>query len=159
MKIKIICIGKLKEKYLKEAIAEYSKRLSRFCKIEIKELSDEKIPDSAHEAEEQKIISVEGEKIMKCIGADEYVISLCVEGKQLSSTEFADEISKITLSGNSTITFIIGGSLGLDEKIKNMSRMKLSFSKMTFPHQLMRIVLAEQIYRAFKINSNEKYHK
>ena len=159
MKIKIICIGKLKEKYLKDAISEYSKRLSRFCKLEIIELNDEKIPDSAHEAEELKVISAEGEKIMKHIGADEYVISLCVEGKQLSSPEFADEISKITLSGNNTISFIIGGSLGLDDNIKKKSNLRLSFSKMTFPHQLMRVFLVEQIYRAFKINSNEKYHK
>jgi len=159
MKIKIICLGKLKEKYLKDAIAEYSKRLSRFCNLEIIELADEKIPDNASEAIEHKILELEGEKIKKYITADDYVISLCVEGKQLSSEALASRISEIALSGKSTVCFIIGASLGLDESIKKMSNLRLSFSLMTFPHQLMRVILTEQIYRAFKINSNEKYHK
>ena len=159
MKIKIICVGKLKEKYLKDGILEYTKRLSRFCKIEIIEVNDEKIPDNASKSQEDIVIKNEGEKILKHIQKGEYIISLCVEGKNISSTELADNLKSITLSGNSTIAFIIGGSLGIDEKIKNMSDYKLSFSKMTFPHQLMRLILLEQIYRAFKINSNEEYHK
>lgn len=159
MKIKIICVGKLKEKYLKDGILEYTKRLSRFCKIEIIEVNDEKIPDNASKSQEDIVIKNEGEKILKHIQKGEYIISLCVEGKNISSTDLADNLKSITLSGNSTIAFIIGGSLGIDEKIKNMSDYKLSFSKMTFPHQLMRLILLEQIYRAFKINSNEEYHK
>jgi len=159
MKIKIICLGKLKEKYLKDAISEYSKRLSRFCNLEITELADEKIPDNASEAQELKILETEGEKIKKYISDDDYVISLCVEGKQLSSEALAAKIADVTLSGKSTLSFIIGGSLGLDSCIKKRSNLCLSFSLMTFPHQLMRVILAEQIYRAFKINSNEKYHK
>lgn len=159
MKIKIICVGKLKEKYLKDGISEYIKRLSRFCKTEIIELNDEKIPDNASKAEEDIVIKNEGEKILKHIQKGEYVISLCVEGKNISSTGLAEKINEITLSGLSTITLIIGGSLGIDDKIKNLSDFKLSFSKMTFPHQLMRLILLEQIYRAFKINANEEYHK
>lgn len=159
MKIKIICVGKLKEKYLKDAIAEYSKRLSRFCSFEITELSDEKIPDNASLAEEEKVMEIEGEKILKCIASSDYVISLCVEGKQMSSEKFASALANLTLSGKSTIDFIIGGSLGLHRNVKKRSDMRLSFSEMTFPHQLMRLFLAEQIYRAFKINANEKYHK
>jgi len=159
MKIKIICVGKLKEKYLKDGISEYIKRLSRFCKTEIIELNDEKIPDNASKAEEDIVIKNAGEKILKHIQKGEYVISLCVEGKSISSTGLAEKINEITLSGLSTITLIIGGSLGIDDKIKNLSDFKLSFSKMTFPHQLMRLILLEQIYRAFKINANEEYHK
>ncbi len=159
MKVKIICVGKLKEKYLKDAIAEYSKRLSRFCNLEITELSDEKIPDNASALEEEKVIQKEGEKILKCILPTDYVVSLCVEGKQKSSEEFAEFFSSLALSGNSTVCFVIGGSLGLCESVKKRSDLRLGFSKMTFPHQLMRVFLLEQIYRAFKINSNEKYHK
>lgn len=159
MKIKIICMGKLKEKYLKDAINEYSKRLSRFCNLEIIELSDEKIPDNASPAQEDKVILTEGEKILKVISPSDYVISLCVEGKQKSSEDFAKTISNLALSGNSSLCFIIGGSLGLSNAVKNRSDLRLGFSMMTFPHQLMRVFLLEQIYRAFKINSNEKYHK
>lgn len=159
MKIRIICLGKLKEKYLKDAILEYSKRLSRFCTFEILELGDEKIPDNASPKECQKILETEGEKIEKKLSRDSFVIALCVEGKKMSSEAFAKEIADITLKSKSTIDFIIGGSLGLDEKIKNMADLSLSFSEFTFPHQLMRLILTEQIYRAFKINSNEEYHK
>lgn len=159
MKIKIICIGKLKEKYLKDAISEYSKRLSRFCSFEITELSDEKIPDNASVAEEQKVLNAEGEKILKCISPTDYVISLCVEGIEMSSEDFAKKLSSLSLGGKSSISFIIGGSLGLSDEVKSRSDYRLSFSKMTFPHQLMRVFLTEQIYRAFKINANEKYHK
>ena len=159
MKIKIICVGKIKEKYLKDAIDEYSKRISRFAKLEIIELADEKIPDNASKAEEEKVIKTEGEKIAKHLSPKDYIIALCVEGKNISSEELAQKFSDITVSGASSITFIIGGSLGIDEEIKKMSNFKLSFSKMTFPHQLMRVILLEQTYRAFKINANEEYHK
>lgn len=159
MKIQVICVGKLKEKYLKDGVLEYSKRLSRFCSFEIIELNDEKIPQNPSLSECSKVIENEGERILKKINNESFVISLCVEGKSLSSEEFAQKISKITLSGKSSITFIIGGSLGLSESIKKISDFKLSFSTFTFPHQLMRLILTEQIYRAFKINSNEEYHK
>ena len=159
MKIKIICAGKLKEKYLSDACGEYIKRLSRFAKLEIIEVGDEKIPDNPSQSQEIAVKKAEGEKIKTHIGAKEYIISLCVEGKEISSEELSEKISKITLSGNNTITFIIGGSLGIDDEVKNMSNFKLSFSKMTFPHQLMRVILLEQVYRAFKINANESYHK
>ncbi len=159
MKIKIVCVGKLKEKYLKDAIDEYTKRLSRFCTVQIIELSDEKIPDNASLAEEEKVLEAEGEKILKNISPPDYVFSLCVEGKALSSEEFSQKLSDVALSGKSTICFVIGGSLGLSKAVKARSDFRISFSKMTFPHQLMRVFLTEQIYRAFKINANEKYHK
>ena len=157
MKIKIVCLGKLKEKYLKDGVEEYVKRISRFAKTEIIELTDEKIPDNPNESQCAAILKTEGEKIKKHI--EGYAIALCVEGENISSEKLADKISSITLSGNSTITFIIGGSLGIDNDIKSLADFKLSFSKMTFPHQLMRLILVEQIYRAFKINANESYHK
>ena len=138
---------------------EYSKRLSRFWSFEVIELNDEKIPQNPSLAECNKVIEAEGEQILKKINKDSYIIALCVEGKSLTSEEFAQKFSKITLAGKSSITFIIGGSLGLSESIKKLSDFKLSFSSFTFPHQLMRLILTEQIYRAFKINSNEEYHK
>jgi len=159
VKIKIICVGKLKEKYLKDAISEYSKRLTRFCSLEINELSDEKIPDNASASEELRVLETEGEKILKCIASSDYVVSLCVEGKQKSSEEFAAMFTELALGGKSSVIFVIGGSLGLSQAVKTRSDLRLGFSKMTFPHQLMRVFLTEQIYRAFKINANEKYHK
>lgn len=159
MKINIICVGKLKEKYFKDAIDEYSKRLKRFCTLSIIELPDEKIPDNASDAEEKKILQTEGEKILKHIMPDDYVFSLCVEGKGMSSEKLASKMSELMLNRKSTVDFVIGGSLGLDHSVKNRSDFRLSFSEMTFPHQLMRVILCEQIYRAFKINNNEKYHK
>ena len=159
MKVKIICVGKLKEKYLLDAVNEYAKRLNRFCTFSIIELGDEKIPDNASDSIEKQIMKTEAEKIQKHIGDDEYVFSLCVEGTQLSSEEFSSKMSSVMLGGKSTITFVIGGSLGLDESIKKRSDFRISFSKMTFPHQLMRVFLTEQIYRSFKISANEKYHK
>ncbi len=159
MKIRIICVGKIKEKYLKDAIAEYAKRLSRFCTFEVCELSDEKIPDNPSPAECEQVLKSEGEAILKRISKDSYVISLCVEGKSMSSEEFASKMRSITIGGKSTIDLIIGGSLGLHDSVKSRSDLKLSFSSFTFPHQLMRLILAEQIYRAFKINANEEYHK
>lgn len=159
MKIKIVCVGKLKEKYLKDGIDEYIKRISRFATVDIVELPDEKIPDNASDAICEKIKSDEGAKILSKIKKDEYIYALCVEGKQFDSEAFADDISSAMLCGYNTITFIIGGSLGLSDEVKKISNVRLSFSKMTFPHQLMRLVLTEQVYRAFKINSNEQYHK
>ncbi|MBQ2968488.1 MAG: 23S rRNA (pseudouridine(1915)-N(3))-methyltransferase RlmH [Clostridia bacterium] len=159
MKIKMIVLGKLKEKYLKDGIGEYVKRMSRFCDTEIIELNDEKIPDNPSQSEEKTVLAKEAERIKKHIGQKDYVISLCVEGKQLTSEELASKMSDISLSGYSTVDFIIGGSLGLDPEIKQLSHLKLSFSKFTFPHQLMRLILTEQLYRAFKINNNETYHK
>ena len=159
MKIKILCVGKIKEKYLKDAIDEYTKRISRFATVEIVELSDEKIPDNPSEAQMKAVINKEGDKIMAKISPSDYLITLCVEGKLLSSEELAKSVSDICVGGSSTITFVIGGSLGIREDIKQMSKLRLSFSKMTFPHQLMRVILLEQVYRAFKINANEEYHK
>ena len=150
--IKIICIGKLKEKYLKAAIEEYEKRLKKYTTIQIIELQDEAFYDV------EKIKSMEGEKIEKYIHQKDYVITLEIEGTQLTSENFAEKLQNIYLE-NSNIDFIIGGSYGLSDNIKNRSNLKLSFSKMTFPHQLFRVILLEQIYRAYKINNNEKYHK
>lgn len=159
MNINIICVGKLKEDYLKSAIVEYSKRLKRFCKLNIIEINDEKIPDNASKAEEDKILDTESVQILKHINPSHYNIVLCIEGKALSSEEFSDKLSDAFKNGKSTINFVIGSSLGLSPKVKDIADIKLSFSKMTFPHQLMRVVLLEQVYRSFKIMSNEKYHK
>ncbi len=150
--IKIITVGAIKEKYLKDAIEEYTKRISKYTNIEIIEVKDEGL------VEPQKAMDLEGEKIKKYISPRDYVITLEIEGKQLTSEEFAQKINNIYLE-SSNITFIIGGSYGISQEIKNMSNFKLSFSKMTFPHQLFRVNLLEQIYRAYKINNNESYHK
>ena len=159
MNINIICVGKLKEKYLSDACKEYIKRISRFSKVSVFELSDEPASDKMSRAEEEAVINKEGARILEKIGAGDYVIALCVEGKQMSSPEMATHLSKCFLEGKSTITFVIGGSLGLSPDVKKRSNYNLSFSKMTFPHQLMRVILLEQIYRCFKINANESYHK
>ena len=159
MNIKIICVGKLKEKYWIDALAEYSKRLSRYAKTDIIQIPDEKIPDNPSDKECEIIKDKEAAAIQKYLKNNDYIISLCVEGKQMDSIAFAGHIKQLGIDGVSNIAFIIGGSLGLDECIKQMSQMRLSFSKMTFPHQLMRVVLAEQIYRAFKIINGEIYHK
>lgn len=159
MNINIISVGKLKEKYLSDAIAEYTKRISRFAKVTHIEIADKKIPDNASEKEQLKILEDEGCAILSKLKPSHFVFALCVEGKQLDSVEFANKISSVAILGKSDIDFIIGGSLGLSEKVKSASDFKLSFSKMTLPHQLMRVVLAEQIYRGFKIINNETYHK
>ena len=159
MNIDIICVGKIKEKYLIDAIAEYSKRLSRYCSLKVLEVSDEKTVENASEAVLEKIKLSEAERIIKHIKKDAMVVSLEIDGKMLSSTELADKISKWGVDGYSDIQFIIGGSVGLHKTISEMANMHLSFSKMTFPHQLMRVILLEQIYRAFRINNNEPYHK
>ena len=159
MKITIVTVGKIKEKYLKDAIAEYGKRLSRYCKLEIVETADEKTPDGASELMEQQIRRKEGERIEKYLREDAYVIALAIDGKMLSSEEFSEKIGSLGVSGVSHIIFIIGGSLGLEEQILRRADYRLSFSKMTFPHQLMRVILLEQIYRAYRILNHEPYHK
>lgn len=159
MKVTVITVGKIKEKYLKDAIGEYSKRLSRYCKLEIVEVADEKTPDHAGETLENQIRSKEGERIQKYMKEDAYTIALAIEGKMLSSEGFAEKIEHLGIQGNSHIQFLIGGSIGLDEQILAKADYQLSFSKMTFPHQLMRVILLEQIYRAYRIISNEPYHK
>ena len=158
MNITVICIGKLKEKYLKEAVSEYSKRLSRFVKLDIAELPDCKIPENASPAQERAVLDKEGEKILSRIKPDSYTVAMCIEGKQISSTEFAGKLNQISMvSGN--ITFIIGGSLGLSDDVKKRADMHLSFGRITLPHQLMRVILLEQVYRGYKINNHEAYHK
>ncbi len=159
MKITLLTVGKIKEKYFTMAISEYKKRLSRYCKLEIIEVTDEKTPDNASEHEEDLIRAKEGDRLAKYIKDGAYVISLAINGKQHSSEEFADKIDKLGINGVSHIIFIIGGSIGIDKDILKNSNELLSFSKMTFPHQLMRVVLLEQIYRAYRINAGEPYHK
>ncbi|MBQ8558849.1 MAG: 23S rRNA (pseudouridine(1915)-N(3))-methyltransferase RlmH [Tyzzerella sp.] len=159
MRITVITVGKIKEKYLKDAIAEYSKRLSKYCKLEIVEVADEKTPDNASEVVENSIRSKEAERILKYVKEDAYIITLEINGKQLSSEELADKINKLGVQGTSHIIFIIGGSIGLGEEVLKKSNYALSFSKMTFPHQLMRVIILEQIYRSYRIISGEPYHK
>lgn len=158
MKITVLTVGKIKEKYFTAAIAEYSKRLSH-CKLEIIEVADEKTPDKAPEAINLQIKEKEGERLLANIKDDAYVIALAIEGKELSSEQLAQKISQLALNGKSHLVFIIGGSLGLSEAVMKRADYKLSFSPMTFPHQLMRVILLEQVYRAFKINTGEPYHK
>ena len=159
MKITVITVGKIKEKYLKDAIDEYSKRLSKYCKLEIVEVADEKTPDNASDIVEDAIRSKEAERIIKYVKDDAFVITLEINGKQLSSEELADKIDKLGVQGTSHIIFIIGGSIGLGQEVLQKSNFSLSFSKMTFPHQLMRVVLLEQIYRSYRIINGEPYHK
>ena len=159
MKITILCVGKIKEKYFVQGIEEYSKRLSRYCKLEIIEVADEKTPDNASEAVEMQIKRKEGERLSKYIQDDAYVIALAIEGKQQDSVAFGRQIEKLGIDGKSHIIFIIGGSLGLDQDIIKRANFLLSFSKMTFPHQMMRMILLEQIYRGYRIVNGEPYHK
>ncbi len=159
MKITILATGKIKEKYFEGALQEYKKRLGRYCKFEITEVADEKTPDNASPAEEDMIRAKEGERLKKYIKSGAYVIALAINGRQVSSEEFADKINKLGRNGTSDIIFIIGGSIGLDNKILEMADERLSFSKMTFPHQLMRVILSEQIYRSYRIINKEPYHK
>ncbi len=159
MKITVITVGKIKEKYLKDAITEYSKRLSKYCKLEIVEVADEKTPDNASGVVEDAIRSKEAERILKYVKDDAFVITLEINGKQLSSEELADKIEKIGVQGTSHIIFIIGGSIGLGQEVLQKSNFSLSFSKMTFPHQLMRVILLEQVYRSYRIINGEPYHK
>lgn len=159
MKITIITVGKIKEKFYRDAIDEYSKRLSKYCKLEIKEVQDEKTPDNASETVNQQILAKEGERIRNLIPKDSYVIVLAIEGKKYDSVGFAKMIENAGIRGVSNITFIIGGSLGIQEEIKRFAQDSISFSDMTFPHQLMRVILLEQIYRGYRIISGEPYHK
>lgn len=159
MKITILTVGKIKEKYLRDAIAEYSKRLSRYAKLEIIEVADEKTPDNASETVETNIKNKEAERLLKYIRDDAYLIILEIKGKQLTSEELAQKIDTLGVQGTSHIIFAIGGSLGLGEEVLKRSNYALSFSKMTFPHQLMRVILLEQIYRSYRINCGEPYHK
>lgn len=159
MKITLITVGKIKEKYLRDAIAEYSKRLSRYCKLEIIEVADEKAPDHASDVMENTIRDKEAERIMKYVKEDAYVITLEINGKLISSEELSAKINQLGIQGTSHIIFIIGGSIGLGKEVLARSDYALSFSKMTFPHQLMRVILLEQIYRSYRIINGEPYHK
>jgi 23S rRNA (pseudouridine1915-N3)-methyltransferase len=159
MNINIIAVGKIKEKYIQMGIDEFKKRLSRYCSLNIIEVNDEKAPENLSEREMELVKQKEGERILSKIPLNSYVIALAIEGKNLSSEEFAEKIQSLMIEGTNNITFIIGGSLGLSKEVLDRSHYKLSFSKMTFPHQLMRLILLEQIYRAFKIMKNEPYHK
>jgi 23S rRNA (pseudouridine1915-N3)-methyltransferase len=159
MKITILAVGKIKEKYFTAAIQEYAKRLSRYCKLEIVEVADEKTPDKASEREEELIREKEGKRLLKQIREDAYTIALVIESKQFTSEEFAEKINTLGITGKSHILFVIGGSIGLSQEVLDRVDEKISFSKMTFPHQLMRVVLLEQIYRGYRIISGEPYHK
>lgn len=159
MKITILCVGKIKEKFYTQAIDEYSKRLGKYCKLDIIQVQDEKTPDNASAPVEDNIKRKEAERILKFIKDDAYVITLEINGEMLDSVSLANHINQLGINGKSNIVFVIGGSLGLHEYISRRSDYKLSFSKMTFPHQLMRVILLEQIYRSFRIISNEPYHK
>ncbi len=159
MKITIACVGRIKEKYLVSGIAEYAKRLSRYCTLEFYEVPDEKTPDHAPEAVETEIKNKEGERLLRGIPDSAYVIALTLDGNMLDSVELSEKMEKLTVSGVSHIVFIIGGSLGLSKPVIARADYCLSFSKMTFPHQLMRMILLEQIYRGFRIMKHEPYHK
>ena len=159
MKITIVTVGKIKEKFFEDAIKEYSKRLSRYCKLEILQVADEKTPEGASETVELQIKEKEGQRILSLIRDDAYVIALAIEGKMLDSEELAERIEKLGVSGISQIVFVIGGSLGLSAQVMKRADYALSFSRMTFPHQLMRVVLLEQIYRSYRIMNHQPYHK
>ncbi|MDM5228010.1 23S rRNA (pseudouridine(1915)-N(3))-methyltransferase RlmH [Cytobacillus sp. NJ13] len=159
MNISIITVGKLKEKYLKQGIDEYLKRLSAYAKMDIIEVPDEKAPEELSETEMIQVKQKEGERILAKIHPDAHVIALAIEGKMKSSEELADSLDKLATYGKSKIAFVIGGSLGLSQEVLQRADEKLSFSKMTFPHQLMKLILLEQVYRAFRINRGEPYHK
>lgn len=159
MKITVLSVGTIKEKYFKDAIDEYSKRISKYAKVEFIKVNDEPIPDNASLKEEENIKIKEGEKILKALPSNSYKIALDLNGEMLDSVELADKISDIFTHGNSNIIFIIGGSLGLSKDVIKAVDYKLCFSKMTFPHKLMQVILLEQVYRTFKINNNETYHK
>ena len=158
-KIKIVCVGKIKEKFYTMAVDEYVKRLSRYCKLEIVELPDEKTPDNASDTVNDMIKKTEADKILKNIKDDAYVITLEILGKMLDSVEMSKKLDRLAIEGAGEIIFVIGGSLGLHESVSRRADYNLSFSKMTLPHQLMRVILLEQIYRAYRISSNEPYHK
>lgn len=157
--VTVIAVGKIKEKFFADAIDEYAKRLSAYCRFEVVEVKDEKTPDNPTENEKNVILDREAERILQKIPKGAKVISLCVEGNQMTSEKFADLLSRSSVEGTSKLVFVIGGSMGLSDKVKNMSDLRLGFSEMTFPHMLMRVILAEQIYRGFTIVSGKTYHK
>jgi 23S rRNA (pseudouridine1915-N3)-methyltransferase len=159
MKIRVICVGKIKENFYTDAVEEYSKRLSRYCRLEIVELPDEKTPDNASDTVNAQIKEKEGKRILGSLSDSDYVCALAIEGKMLDSVELSQFIDRLGIEGKSSIAFVIGGSLGLSDEVLSRADMKLSFSKMTFPHQLMRVILLEQVYRAYRIMKNEPYHK
>lgn len=159
MKITILCVGKIKERYWKDAISEYEKRLSRYCKLEIIEVADEKTPDGASELVEIQIREKEGERLLRALKEDSYVITMEIAGKKLTSEQFSSKLEQLGISGQCHVTFIIGGSLGLAESVLQKADYRLSFSDLTFPHQMMRVILLEQIYRGFRIMNHEPYHK
>lgn len=159
MGITVISVGKIKEKYLTMAIDEYSKRLSKYCKLSFIQVQDEKTPDNVSETVNNKIKEIEGERILKNTKDSAYVIALAIEGKQLSSEQLASTLDNLAVTGKSDIVFVIGGSLGLSSQVLSRADYLLSFSKMTFPHQLMKVILLEQIYRSYRIIKNEPYHK
>lgn len=159
MKITLVAVGKIKEKFYTEAIAEYRKRLSRYCKLEIVQAADEKTPDQAGEALTKQIKEKEGERILAQIKDDAYVIALAIQGQKLTSEQLAGKLEQLGVSGCSRIVFVIGGSLGLADSVCRRADFQLSFSDMTFPHQLMRVILLEQVYRSYRIMSGEPYHK
>ena len=159
IKISIISVGKIKEKYLKLGIEEFSKRLSKYCKLHIIEVNDEKAPENLSSKEMNIVKDKEGKSILSKIKQTQYVVALAIDGDKLSSEKFAKKLDKLSLEGNSHICFVIGGSLGLSDEVLSRADMKMSFSDMTFPHQMMRLILLEQIYRCFRINNHEPYHK
>lgn len=159
MKITILAVGKIKEGFFREAIAEYGKRLSRYCKLDILEVIDEKTPDNASPAEEEQIKEKEAKRILDRINPDAYVITLEILGQEMDSVSFSEMLHKLGVSGKSQVVFVIGGSLGLHESVSKRADRRISFSPMTFPHQLMRVILCEQIYRGFRILNHEPYHK
>ncbi len=159
MKITILAVGKIKESFYRQAVDEFRKRLSRYCKLEIIEVADEKTPDRASKAQEIQILEKEGQQLLKYIREDAFVCVLAIEGKMLDSVQLSDKIEQLGIQGVSQIQFVIGGSLGLCDEILKRADFKLSFSKMTFPHQLMRVILLEQIYRGYRIMMKEPYHK
>lgn len=159
MKITLLTVGKIKEKYLRDGIAEYAKRLSRYCRLEMIEVADEKTPDRASAAEEQQIKELEGTRLMKNIRDSDYVIALAIDGRMLDSVELSGKIESLGVQGKGSIVFVVGGSLGLSDEVLKRADYKLSFSKMTFPHQLMRMILLEQVYRSYRIMHGEPYHK
>ena len=159
MNITLVTVGKIKEKYFRDAIAEYEKRLSRYCKLDIIEVADEKTPDKASELLEDQIKQKEAERILKYIREDAYCIALAIDGKKFDSVGFSKHINQLGITGKSNVVFVIGGSLGLHESVMKRADGKISFSDMTFPHQLMRVILLEQVYRCFRIINGEPYHK
>ena len=158
-RIRLLCVGRIKEKFFRDAVSEYSKRLSRYCSLEITELADEKIPEGASRAQEEQILKREGDRLLAAIRERDYVVALAIDGRMMDSVQLAEHLDHLSLGGQSSITLVIGASLGLSEELLARADERLSFSPLTFPHQLMRVIVLEQIYRAFRISRGEPYHK